>query len=224
VGGVLAVTLLLKHFSHKEYEQVRNVDNGKTASLLAKMLLLLIMPYPFLHETYVEIETPTLTSYEEIVQSLKLNYLLICLTVFRSCFFVTSVLVRSKYMTPRAERICSMYGAQSGAIYCLRCVFKDSPFAFITTTFLVSVVVFAFLFRISEYQIYSVSSMAMYGNMAWMTVITMTSVGYGDYTPKTPFGRLIGAICVSWGVLIVSVMVVVLTNAFTMNRSTHQFI
>lgn len=52
-----------------------------------------------------------------------------------------------------------------------------------------------------------------------MTVITMTSVGYGDYSPKTPIGRLIGALCVSWGVLIVSVMVVVLTNAFSMNRS-----
>ena len=59
----------------------------------------------------------------------------------------------------------------------------------------------------------------MYSDMAWMTVITMTSVVYGDYTPKTPVGRIIGALCVSWGVLIVSVMVVVLTNTFSMNRS-----
>lgn len=200
---------------------MRNMDNGMAAGLFAKIVLLLIMPYPLLQETYVEIETNTLTSYEEIVQSFKLNYLLICLAVFRSCFFVTSVLVRSKYMTPRAERICNMYGAQSGTIYCLRCLFKDSPFAFITTIFVTSVIVFSFLFRVAEYQIYSVSSLTMYGNMAWMTAITMTSVGYGDYTPKTPFGRLIGAICVSWGVLIVSVMVVVLSNAFTMNRSIH---
>lgn len=143
-----------------------------------------------------------------------------CLAVFRSCFFVTSVLVRNKYMSPRAERICNMYGARSGTVYCLRCVFKDSPFAFITTIFLASVVLFAFLFRVAECQIYDLSSLTMYANMAWMTVITMTSVGYGDYSPKTPFGRLIGALCVSWGVLIVSVMVVVLTNAFTMNRRT----
>ena len=60
--------------------------------------------------------------------------------------------------------------------------------------------------------------------MAWMTVITMTSVGYGNYSPKTPIGRLIGALCVSWGVLIVSVLVVVLTNAFSMNRSTVKVI
>ena len=58
--------------------------------------------------------------------------------------------------------------------------------------------------------------------MAWMTVITMTSVGYGDFTPKTPFGRQIGVLCVCWGALIVSVMVVVLTNAFSMNRNESQ--
>ena len=55
--------------------------------------------------------------------------------------------------------------------------------------------------------------------MAWMTFITMTTVGYGDYAPKTQIGRLIGVACLSWGVLIVSVMVVVLTRAFSMNRS-----
>jgi hypothetical protein len=52
-----------------------------------------------------------------------------------------------------------------------------------------------------------------------MTVITMTSVGYGDFKPQSVFGRLIGTICVSWGVLIVSIMVVVLINAFRMDRS-----
>lgn len=63
--------------------------------------------------------------------------------------------------------------------------------------------------------------MATYTNMLWMTVITMTTVGYGDYNPKTQIGRMIAAACVSWGVLIVSVMVVVLTQAFAMNRSKY---
>ena len=53
--------------------------------------------------------------------------------------------------------------------------------------------------------------------MAWMTVVTMTTVGYGDHTPRTEMGRVIGALCVSWGVLIVSVMVGVLTRAFSMD-------
>ena len=80
---------------------------------------------------------------------------------------------------------------------------------------------FTFAFRVAETVVYETSPLTNYSNMMWMTVITMTTVGYGDFNPKTQVGRLIGALCVSWGVLIVSVMVVVLTQAFAMNRSIY---
>jgi voltage-gated potassium channel len=59
--------------------------------------------------------------------------------------------------------------------------------------------------------------------MIWMTMTTMTTVGYGDYVPQTPVGRIIGSLCITWGALILSVTVVVLTSAFSMNRSTTTF-
>ena len=40
----------------------------------------------------------------------------------------------------------------------------------------------------------------------------MTTVGYGDFYPKTLIGRIIDLILVIWGILIVSIMVVVVTN------------
>jgi hypothetical protein len=130
-------------------------------------------------------------------------------------------------MNPSSKRICTLYGARPGFMFCVKSIFKDRPFSFITTIFVISVLVFAFTFRIAECQYYNHSPpgqdpptpATVYSNMVWMTVITMTTVGYGDYTPKTDIGRVIGAFCVTWGVLIVSVMVVVLTNAFAMNRS-----
>jgi hypothetical protein len=53
--------------------------------------------------------------------------------------------------------------------------------------------------------------------MIWMTVITMTSVGFGDYVPRTPIGRIVGILCMSCGVLIISVMVAVLTRTLSLN-------
>ena len=85
---------------------------------------------------------------------------------------------------------------------------------------LVSVLLFTFMFRVAEATIPENSARKSYSNMLWMTIITVTTVGYGDYSPQTPIGRIIAVIVVSWGVLIVSVMVVVLTNAFAMDRST----
>lgn len=222
VGGILIVQLIFGAVCSAEYGEVANRSNDSLSSTLIKIMLILIMPYPFLDHVLIDMQYPTTASpiaYVENDYTFKLNYLMIIFAIFRSCFFVASYFIKSRYMSPRAERICKMYGAKSGAIFCLRSIFKDSPFTFITATFITSVLIFSFLFRIAEYQIYSISSLTMYSDMAWMTVITMTSVGYGDYTPKTPVGRLIGALCVSWGVLIVSVMVVVLTNTFSMNRS-----
>lgn len=38
----------------------------------------------------------------------------------------------------------------------------------------------------------------------WYCVVTMTTVGYGDYVPATVFGKIIGAMCALFGVIIIA--------------------
>jgi hypothetical protein len=47
----------------------------------------------------------------------------------------------------------------------------------------------------------------------------MTTVGFGDYYPSTPFGRMIILFVVIWGIFIVSIMVVVVTNTLLMDKT-----
>ena len=54
-------------------------------------------------------------------------------------------------------------------------------------------------------------------NCIWNVIITMTTVGYGDYFPKTLLGRIWTIACAIWGIFIVSCLVVVLTNLVTSN-------
>lgn len=49
-------------------------------------------------------------------------------------------------------------------------------------------------------------------NSVWLTIITMTSVGYGDIVPDTAVGKVVAMFTAVLGAAMVSLMVLVLTN------------
>lgn len=134
-----------------------------------------------------------------------------------------------------ASRLCRMYGCESNYLYAIKCLFKDSPMLLIGIVFVSSILIFALSLRIAERDVTSIlqqnsssnqgsskassNDISSFENALWLTIITMTTVGYGDYYPRTIFGRLIDVILVVWGTFIVSLMVVVLTNTLNMDQS-----
>jgi hypothetical protein len=56
-------------------------------------------------------------------------------------------------------------------------------------------------------------------NSIWVVWITMTTVGYGDFYPRTLYGRILTIIISIWGIFIVSMMVVVLSNFLSLDIS-----
>jgi hypothetical protein len=50
----------------------------------------------------------------------------------------------------------------------------------------------------------------------WNVIVTLATVGYGDFTLKTALGRLVGLITAFWGTFIVSYFVVTVTNILTL--------
>eukprot|EP00794_Sanderia_malayensis_P015109 gene15109-16665_t len=56
----------------------------------------------------------------------------------------------------------------------------------------------------------------------WWAIVTMTTVGYGDMTPETLGGKLVGSFCVLLGVLAIAFPVPVIVNNFTYYYTLEQ--
>lgn len=97
---------------------------------------------------------------------------------------------------------------------------KKKPFTFNCVALMASIAVFAQALRIAEAPLRRVTEHMdhySYINDAWEVVLTMTSVGYGDYYPRTLLGRAIIFVCSMVGVVIVSIVVVSVMNLLQMS-------
>jgi hypothetical protein len=84
---------------------------------------------------------------------------------------------------------------------------------------MISVVILAYMLRIFERPLSEASGQDFnkFDTAMWNVIVTMTTVGYGDTYPKSNIGRLLGIAVCLWGVLLVSLFVVAISDALEFN-------
>ncbi|OWF42691.1 Potassium voltage-gated channel subfamily B member 2 [Mizuhopecten yessoensis] len=82
-------------------------------------------------------------------------------------------------------------------------------------TFACVSVIFAFLLYMSELQSTSNIRFPNALTAIWWAIVTMTTVGYGDFYPTTPQGYCIGALCSLTGILLIALPVAVTSSNFS---------
>jgi hypothetical protein len=120
----------------------------------------------------------------------------------------------TEFMSPRANRVTSLQGCEASTMFAIKGLFKQKPYEILIWSLLVTTVIFGFQLKLFESPLSEVSGQD-FGDMIncmWNVIITLTSVGYGEFYPKTFWGRIVGIIICFWGVFIVSFFVVTITQ------------
>lgn len=123
-------------------------------------------------------------------------------------FYITKVL--SVFRLLRFLRLAKQYRGLQILLLSLKNSCKELLLLFIT--FLLFAWIFANLIYFAE-----VRESETFPNMLiglWWSVITMTTVGYGDVYPVGDAGRIVGAICTMCGLLVLSMPIAVIAGTF----------
>ena len=138
----------------------------------------------------------------------------------------------SPWTSERAAKICAKYKCQASVGFAVKAELKKRPYLMLGILMMATILYLGFAIRTFEIS-YRDSlgkppgfDFAYLLNAFWLTIITMTTVGFGEGYPETHLGRTVGVISCVIGMLLVSLMVVSLTVAseFTAEESKAFYI
>lgn len=129
---------------------------------------------------------------------------------------------QKKFSDPIAMKICHFYGFRSDAIFSLKCQLAMEPSKTVFKMFIITVAVLAYILRIFEIPFYRANEnvnneMDDYFTSVWLTIITLTTVGYGDISPKTVAGKLVIIVIAIFGTFLISLVVLAVAQVFDLS-------
>lgn len=132
------------------------------------------------------------------------------------------IAINSLYYSSSADRICKMLSIKLNYSFAFKCIIKKHPFKLLISLVVLSCTTFGLALQIIEGPVYKImieknpNDVNSYENLAdciWNVFIIITTVGYGDYFPRSVLGRCLVFIISLVGIILVSLVIMTLQNA-----------
>ena len=83
-----------------------------------------------------------------------------------------------------------MFGVKTGTEFTLKSMIKDAPLTTVNILIGCGMLIFGFVEKIAESPLNRIDHDTLnhvsFVNTIWASIVTMTTVGYGDFYPRTP--------------------------------------
>jgi Ion channel. len=236
ISSILLVAMtFIRYLLRLEFRKRRNAipetstiwSTGEWPYMLAECILVFVHPSPFLYDVSFEMNT----LYDNVRIFYYVNDLLGMILFLRVFVIFRVALMNTYWYSNRAQRLCEMYDCDPGYFFAIKCIMREYPIRIVFLGLFLSLPIFGYWIRVSERPIIRTITdphewnFDSYFSSMWNVIISIATVGYGDYYVKTLFGRIIVFFCCMWGSCVVSLMVVsvttVLEMSFLENKAYH---
>ncbi len=135
--------------------------------------------------------------------------------LFRIYLVYKALISSTIFCSTRASRIGRIYSSKTDFIFGIKSLFNTNPLSLLLVLFVSLSMTFAQMLRISEGEVSE--QLAIFGNSLWCILITMGTVGYGDYFPITHLGRVVVFLAAISGIIISSLLILSLSSYLSMS-------
>lgn len=197
---------------NRESEDYFVLESFFSKEFLFEILSLCFIPIPF-YDSYIVYDVGG----ERVVYLL--SDFLLSLMFLRIYLLVKTAMSYSAYSGSYAKKLCQSYGFRVNMFFTLKSKLVVNPELTVLQIFFGTVVTHAYIVRILELP-YSRTQGSEFDSLftsVWFSIITLTTIGYGDYSPSTPPGQMFTMLYAFWGALFLSLLVVACSSIFNLS-------
>ena len=146
--------------------------------------------------------------------------------MFLRVYFVARTFFNySVYTDAYFKKLCRENGFNPGVRFTFKCYLATYPERTIMCLFFSTLSIIAYVFRVLEYPFFLTqdyqpeSPLRQYYDSIYLTIITMTTVGYGDIKPNTLPAKFLVMITAIWGAIMISLIVLAVSSVFDLKKN-----
>jgi hypothetical protein len=227
-SSILAALLLffsryLEHLRENVYKKEQEFPFYKSDSclyLFFEYVLILFFQFPGINSSiiFTQLGNTMCLPFTSILASISIFRFIFIYKIFKSFTIWNSYL---------AEVKCEKHVCSADTKFAFKALQKEHPFLTLFIIFVLTCVCFGFSLRNFEMHYWETQkelnqNWRYHWNAMWCVFVSMTTVGYGDFYPKTHLGRFIVIIACIVGIYFVSMMMVFMTEKSILNESEQK--